>query len=238
MQKPAITFIGGGNMASSLIGGLINKGYPANAITVSEPLAENREKLADAFGINVTSDNNQAVADSHLVVLAIKPQIIKQVALSLQPALTAKPVVISIAAGITISSLQSWLGDDLAIVRCMPNTPALVQTGATGVFANQFVTETQRQLCAEILEAVGMVCWVETEADIDTVTAVSGSGPAYYFLVMEIMESIGTQMGLPAETARALTLQTALGAAKMALGSEVDTTAAVLPPPMAPPKKR
>lgn len=222
MSKPVITFIGGGNMATSLIGGLIEKGHPATAIIASDPQQETQEKLATRFGITVTDDNQQAVKDAALVMLAVKPQVMKTVAIPLQPALSHKPLLVSVAAGVNLSSLQSWLGDDLPIVRCMPNTPALVQTGATGVFANAHVTQQQRRLCEEILSAVGLVAWVDKEADIDTVTAVSGSGPAYYFLVMELMEKIAMEMGLPADTARALTQQTALGAAKMALSGEAD----------------
>lgn len=209
-------------MASSLIGGMIEKGFPASSITASEPLAENRQSLANRFGIQTTADNLQAAKNSAVVVLAVKPQIMKSVAVELQPVLTHNPVIISIAAGINIASLQRWLGDELPIVRCMPNTPALVQTGASALFANANMTPAQRQLCDEILSAVGLVEWVPNETDIDTATAVSGSGPAYYFLVMEMMEKIAVEMGLTPKTARALTLQTALGAAKMASTSDLD----------------
>lgn len=223
MEKPALCFIGGGNMARSLIGGLINQGYPASAITVSEPIEERRNHLADTFGVSVAADNNTAVTGAALVILAVKPQVIKTVAQALRPALAHRPIVVSIAAGININSLQNWLGNELPIVRCMPNTPALVQTGATGVYANALASSQQRQFCAEILNAVGVVSWVETEDDIDTVTAISGSGPAYYFLVMEIMEKVAVEMGLPEHAARQLVQQTALGAAKMALASDADT---------------
>ena len=129
MNKPTLAFIGGGNMATSLIAGLLEKGYPAKNITVSDPLKENRERLSQQFGINATSDNNQAVAGADVIILAIKPQVMKHVAQGIQVALAHRPLVISIAAGIVMSSLQEWLGQDMPIVRCMPNTPALVQTG-------------------------------------------------------------------------------------------------------------
>ncbi len=222
MDKPPISFVGGGNMAGSLIGGLITRGYPAALIAASDPLEQSRQSLSDRFGIRVTADNNEVVKNAALVVLAVKPQVLKAVAAGVRQALGHSPVIVSIAAGVNLASLQSWLGDDLPVIRCMPNTPALVQTGAIGVFANARVSDAQRQLCEEILSAVGLVEWVASETDIDAVTAVSGSGPAYYFLVMEIMERVAVEMGLPRETARALTLQTALGAAKMASASQVD----------------
>lgn len=223
MSKPTLAFIGGGNMATSLVGGLIQKGYHADAIIVSDPLPENQQRLKADFGIRTTGDNHQAVADAAVVLIAVKPQIMKAVAETLAPALGHHPLVISIAAGIPISALQNWLGEQTPIVRCMPNTPALLQAGAAGLFATTLVSAEQKQLAEDILSAVGIAKWLNSEADIDAVTAVSGSGPAYYFLMMEVMEKIGVELGLDAETARQLTLQTALGAAKMALDSDVDT---------------
>jgi len=222
VSKPNLTFIGAGNMATSLIGGLVEKGYPADAITATDPQEDSRSKLAERFGVNTTADNLDACAGAEVVVLAVKPQVMKQVAEGLVSALGHRPLIISIAAGIAMDSLSRWLGDDLPIVRCMPNTPSLVQTGASGLYANSRVSEAQKQLTDEILSAVGMACWLESEAEIDAVTAVSGSGPAYYFLVMEIMERVGAELGLSPEVARQLTLQTALGAAKMAIASDVD----------------
>lgn len=223
MSNSKLAFIGGGNMAASLVGGLIQKGYDPTLITVSDPLAENQQRLSEQFGISTTADNQLAAASADVVVLAVKPQIMKQVAQGLAPALPHKPVVISIAAGIPVDALQTWLGADTPIIRCMPNTPALLQLGASGLYATALVSTDQKQLAETVLSAVGIVQWVAKEADIDAVTAVSGSGPAYYFLVMEIMEKIGTELGLCAETARQLTLQTALGAARMAIESDVDT---------------
>ena len=157
-----------------------------------------------------------------MVLLAVKPQVMKAVTESISGALDHRPLIISIAAGISMTSLEQWLGADLPIVRCMPNTPSLVQTGAAGLFANAHVSVEQKQLASDILDAVGTSCWLQSEAEIDAVTAVSGSGPAYYFLIMEIMQEIGEELGLSPEVSRQLTLQTALGAAKMAVSSDVD----------------
>lgn len=223
MSKPKLTFIGGGNMATSLIGGLVDKGYPADAITATDPLEASRLKLAQNFGINTSDNNPQACANADVILLAVKPQVMKGVLQGLAGALNHRPLIISIAAGISMDSLAGWLGGELPIVRCMPNTPALVQTGASGLYANSQVNAEQKALAEQILQAVGIVCWLDNEADIDAVTAVSGSGPAYYFLVMEIMQRIGEELGLPEEVARQLTLQTALGAARMALESDVDS---------------
>ena len=222
MSKPTLTFIGGGNMATSLIGGLLEQNYPANLITVGTPTQENRERLQQQFGINTTDNNKEAAANADVIVLAVKPQVMKQVAQELSSVLQHQPLVISVAAGIPVSALEQWLGQNTPIVRCMPNTPALVQTGAAGLFANPHVSEQQKQAASEILSAVGIACWLEKESDIDAVTAVSGSGPAYYFLIMEAMEQIGVELGLSPTVARQLTLQTALGAAKMAVESDVE----------------
>jgi len=222
VSKANLTFIGAGNMASSILGGLIAKGYPANNITASDPYQEGLDKLAAAHGINITQDNAMAVSKAEVVVLAVKPQVLKQVCESLQPHLSHQPLIISIAAGIDINSMDKWLGNQLAIVRCMPNTPALVQTGASGLFANAQTTAAQKANADEILNSVGIVQWLETESLIDPVTAVSGSGPAYYFLMMEAMIDAGVAQGLSREAATELTLQTALGAAKLALNSDVD----------------
>ena len=222
MSKPALTFIGGGNMATSLVGGLLEQGYPPHSITVSDPLAENRDRLQQQFGINITSDNLTTAKNADVIVLAVKPQVMKQVAQELAPSLAHHPMIISIAAGISLESLQQWLGQDTPIVRCMPNTPALVQMGAAGLFANAHVSTEQKASATEILGAVGISCWLDKEADIDAVTAVSGSGPAYYFLIMEAMEQVGMELGLSQAVSRQLTLQTALGASKMAMESDVE----------------
>jgi pyrroline-5-carboxylate reductase len=222
-----IAFIGGGNMARSLIGGLVADGYPADRIWVSDPVKEVLADLAANFGVRIAESNLAAAAQADTLVLAVKPQVIKPVAEELAPALRGRQVlVISIAAGVREPDLNRWLGGDLAIVRAMPNTPALVQTGATGLYANARVSAQQRDLAESLLRAVGVTQWVAEEPLLDAVTALSGSGPAYFFLLIELIEQAGVKLGLPPETARLLTLQTALGAAKMALESR--ESAAVL----------
>jgi len=222
VTKPIIAFIGGGNMATSLIGGMIGRDYPADQIVASDPMEENLARLKEQFAVNVTLDNLDAARQADAVLIAVKPQIMKQVARDLHPALEHSPLVISIAAGIPLQALSAWLGDTVPIIRCMPNTPALVQAGASGLYANGLVSVTQRKLAENILGAVGIAQWLDSEAAIDWVTGLSGSGPAYYFLIMEIMEKIGVELGLNRETARRLTQQTALGAARMAQESDVD----------------
>lgn len=220
LNKTRIAFIGAGNMASSLIGGLLAKGISTQHIAASDPYPGTREAVARQYGIHVTDNNAAIVETADVVVLAVKPQVMKSVALDLASVVQKrKPLVISIAAGINIHSLQNWLGQQTAIVRCMPNTPALVQLGATGLYANALVTAEQKNLAKSILDAVGISLWLQTESELDAVTALSGSGPAYYFLLMEAMIAAGIQMGLSAETAQQLTLQTALGAATMATNS-------------------
>lgn len=220
-----ICFIGGGNMATSLIGGLIAKGHPADSIYVSDPNESQRSQLEQQFSINTCSNCKSAMEHSDIVVLAVKPQIMKTVAQDVKAALTdisIKPLFVSIAAGINLSSLQAWLGEDQAIVRCMPNTPSLIQLGASGLFANEQTSIVQRNLAETVLKAAGIVQWVQSEEEIDAVTAVSGSGPAYYFLLMEAMIDAGIELGLSRETASELTIQTAIGAAHMAKESDVD----------------
>lgn len=222
MTQAKITFIGAGNMASSIIGGLIKQGFAADAITATDPYQPSLDKLQADMGINVSADNSAAAAAADVIVLAIKPQVMEPVCRALSKDLSHRPMIVSIAAGIDIHSLDQWLGNQLAIVRCMPNTPALVQTGASGLFANAHTNDDQKALANRILEAVGIVQWLETEDLLDPVTAVSGSGPAYFFLFMEAMIEAGIAQGLSRENATELTLQTALGAAKLAQGSDVD----------------
>lgn len=225
MKHDKIAFIGGGNMARSLIGGLIAGGCPPARLRVADPQTEQLDYLRNKFGVHVTTDNADAVAGAEIVVLAVKPQIMHNAATAISAAVaTQATLVISIAAGIDVSALQRWLGADTAIVRCMPNTPALVRAGATALYANPKVTEAQREKAESILRAVGIVQWVEEESLMDAVTALSGSGPAYFFLLMEVLENAGKGLGLPADAARLLTLQTAYGAAKMALESADSTT--------------
>ena len=223
MTHPRIAFIGAGNMATSLIGGLLAQGIPASHIRASEPGSEQRTKVADEYGIEVFENNADAVSGADVVVLATKPQVLKGVCQALAPSLQPQQLIVSIAAGITCASLSAWLGD-LAIVRCMPNTPALLRQGVSGLYANAKVSAAQRQQAEQLLSAVGLALWLDKEQLIDAVTAVSGSGPAYFFLLIEAMTAAGEQLGLPRATAAQLTLQTALGAARMATESAVDAT--------------
>lgn len=217
---PTLAFIGAGNMARAIIGGLLANGYPAAQIWASEPDVSRLADLAGQ-GLQTTSDNNAAVAAADAVILAVKPQVMKQVVTPMADAVQAKqPLIISVAAGISAESLCSWLGGDVALVRCMPNTPALVQQGASGLFANDQVSAQQRAQAEQVMQATGIALWVNSEAELDAVTAVSGSGPAYYFLVMEAMIEAGMKLGLSEEVATQLTLQTAQGAATMAAASE------------------
>lgn len=210
-------------MAASLIGGLINAGISASNITVAEPDANQRQALKTQFDINTTADNDETLS-CEIVMLAVKPQLLKQVCLQLALSTEAKQqssrLFISIAAGIRSTDIDRWLNGGQSIVRCMPNTPALVQCGATGLFANPLVTDEQKQQAEKIMQAVGIVIWVDDEAQINAVTAVSGSGPAYFFLMMEAMQRAGEELGLASDVAQKLVLQTALGAARMAAESE------------------
>ena len=221
MSNMRIAFIGAGNMASSLIGGLLAKGLDAARIRASDPGAETRARVSAEHGIELFADNAQAVQDADVIVIAVKPQVMKAVCQDLRAHLKPHQLLISIAAGITCTSLQNWLGNQ-PLVRCMPNTPALLGKGVSGLFATAAVTGEQRQQAEELLSAVGIAVWVDTEAQIDAVTAVSGSGPAYFFLLIEAMTDAGVKLGLPREVAKQLAEQTALGAAHMAVSSDVD----------------
>ncbi len=224
MNTASLSFIGGGNMATSIIGGLIDQGYKPDLITVCDPNTDSLAQLQQQFAIQTSSDNLTACQQADVIILAVKPQILKAVAESISPALAKRseqPLIISIAAGIDSAHIAQWLEQDLAIVRCMPNTPSLVQQGACGLYANTRTSETQKAVAQTLMQAVGYATWVETEALIDSVTAVSGSGPAYFFLFMESMIEAGVQQGLSRESATQLTLQTALGAATLAKTSDV-----------------
>jgi len=223
MNNTTLTFIGGGNMASSLIGGLIADGWDPARIRVADTSSQRLQQLAEQFPITTTTSNRDAADHANVIVLAVKPQVIKSVARELADIVSQQqPLVISIAAGIPAAALDNWLGKSAAIVRAMPNTPAMVQSGATALFANAGVSEDQRSTAESILRAVGIAIWVEDEAQMDAVTALSGSGPAYFFLFMEALQAAGQELGLPENTARLLALQTAFGAAKMALESNED----------------
>lgn len=220
MKDHSISFIGGGNMAGSLIGGLIADGYAPERLTVADVDEGKRKRLRERFGIRAALSNAEAARHGDVLVIAVKPQMVEAVAQELAGVLRdGARLVISVAAGIRTESLAAWLGGNLPVVRAMPNTPALVQSGATVLYANARVDAAQRETAESILRAVGLTQWVEDEALMDAVTALSGSGPAYFFLVMEALEQGAGKLGLPAELARLLTVQTAFGAAKMALES-------------------
>lgn len=224
MINKKIAFIGAGNMAKAIIGGLIARGYDAKKITASGPRIENLQQVADEFSIVVTTDNLAAARNADVIILSVKPQMLKQVATEIASATSHQPLIISLAAGITTESLQTWLGKNSSLVRAMPNTPSQVLLGATGMFANAQVTFEQKEIAHSILSAVGVVTWVANESLINTVTAVSGSGPAYYFLFMEAMIEAAIQQGMSPADAKVLTLQTALGAATLAAKSELDVS--------------
>ncbi len=211
-----IAFIGGGNMARSLIGGLLKTGIAASSVSVAEPRADARQELGREFGVACYADSRSAVAEADVVVLAVKPQIMPALRNELHDVLKQRrPMLISIAAGVRIDQLERWFGNLLPIVRCMPNTPALIGAGATGLCANGRVSPPQRAQAQHILDAVGLTRWIDDEALMDTVTALSGSGPAYFFALVEALEDAAVAQGMPRETARALAAQTCLGAGRM-----------------------
>jgi len=216
MLKETLGFIGGGNMARSLIGGLLARGLLPNQVIVSDPLASQREALASQLHVRTTESNAVAARAAQVLILAVKPQDLRTVATQLAAAITDhRPLVISVAAGIRATDLQRWLGG-VPVVRCMPNTPALHGCGVTGLFATHDVTASGRTLAAEILGAVGPALWVAREQDMDVVTAVSGSGPAYFFLLIEMLEAAGVDLGLSVEVAHRLAVENAYGAGQMA----------------------
>jgi pyrroline-5-carboxylate reductase len=210
-----LTFIGGGNMATAIIAGLVSDGLPAAEIEVVEPSAEAGRRLAERFGVVVHAELARAAVHP-LVVLAVKPQQLPVVAAGLGPRLSQQ-LVLSIAAGVRVADLSRWLGGYARLVRSMPNTPAMVRAGMSGLYAPAAVAEADRSRAEAVLRAVGSVVWLADEADLDWVTAVSGSGPAYVFYFIEALEAAAVSAGLPAETARHLALQTVFGAAKLAL---------------------
>lgn len=212
-------------MARSLIGGLIADGCAPDNLWVSEPDPERLRLLTDHADVHVSDGNVALAAAVNVVVLAVKPQVLCEVCKEIAETVrTRGTLLISVAAGVRVADMLRWLGGtDLAVVRTMPNTPALVQSGATALCANAQVTAEQRELAEAVMRAVGLTLWLDEESQMDAVTALSGSGPAYFFLVMEALEQAGCELGLPSRTARLLALQTAFGAAKMALESAEDT---------------
>lgn len=216
-----IGFIGAGNMARALAGGLLTQGWPRASLVLADPNAEQRALATRNFGVVATADNAAVVAHAQVLVLAVKPQTMHTMCQALAADVAAKrPLVVSIAAGIPLAALARWLGAECAIVRAMPNTPALIGAGITGMCANSRCTPSERERAHTLLSAVGAALWVADDAEIDVVTAVSGSGPAYFFRVIEALTAAGMAQGLTPETAALLALHTAYGAAKMALAAE------------------
>ena len=225
MKDCKIAFLGGGNMALSLIGGLVSDGFNPSHIHIADPDANRLETIKASYAVQTYTDNTRAINECRVIVPAVKPQQLQHVVKQCSPLWQDNMMLISIASGIRLNDIARWLErPNAAIVRTMPNTPALVQAGATALYANEFVSAQQKELAESILRAVGITLWVQDEEQINVVTALSGSGPAYFFLVMEAIETAAIELGLEPETAKLLCLQTAFGASKMALESN-DSTA-------------
>jgi pyrroline-5-carboxylate reductase len=218
---PTIALIGAGNMGRGLISGLIHHGHPSHQIWAADPSVEKLAELKQAFSIETTSNNCNAVNAADIVILAIKPQMIPAVLPHMEAAFVHhQPVVISIAAGVRMVSLEHYLGKNIKIIRAMPNMPAVIGRGATGLYTAIHLTDQEKNWVDTIFEAVGVVKWLSDETQLDIVTALSGSGPAYFFLIFEALEKAASQLGLPIDIAHLFTLQTALGAAEMALKTQ------------------
>jgi pyrroline-5-carboxylate reductase len=217
MPQPTIGFIGAGNMARSIIGGLLAGGTPRTSLRAADPSASQRASLEKDFAVQVTNDNAAVAMDSDILVLAVKPEDLRAVARQIGTAVASRAsLVISVAAGVRIDALCGWLGGYSTIVRTMPNRPALLRAGVTALYATPLVSTAQRAEAQRLMAAVGVTVWLEREELLDAVTAVSGSGPAYFFLLMELLESSARELGLPDETARTLAIETAYGAACLA----------------------
>lgn len=223
MSHLELTVLGAGNMGRALIGGLLRHGMRPEQITVGESQAAARAALSQEFGITATADNAAATGKANLIVLAVKPQDTGSVLAPLAPGLQQRrPVVLSIAAGVRVPALQRWCGTGVPVIRAMPNRAAFVGAGITGLFAPAGVDASQRAMAAQIMQSVGEVVWVPTEEALDVVTALSGSGPAYFFLLAEAMEKAGVELGLPGDTARRLSIATLHGAGLLAQSSDGD----------------
>ncbi|CAB9538933.1 Pyrroline-5-carboxylate reductase (EC 1.5.1.2) [uncultured Gammaproteobacteria bacterium] len=217
MQKTTtIGFIGAGNMAYALISGLLKNGFLAKNIKLSDKDEVLLSQRQAEFGIEIFTDNTQLTAQCEVIVLAVKPQILSNICKEIQAHIRHKPLIVSIAAGVKSNDINRWLGGTAPIIRTMPNTPALLGNGATGIVANKMVNKQQKELAEQILNAVGQCFWVVNEDMLDAVTALSGSGPAYFFLMIESMSNAGVALGLDKEMAEKLSIQTALGASMMA----------------------
>jgi pyrroline-5-carboxylate reductase len=218
MDYGKVAFVGGGNMTRALAGGMLAAGYEPSHILVCEPLAERRKQLAEQLPLTVIRDDNAtSVAEAECVLLAVKPQILCDVCKPLAPIVqTTRPLVISIAAGVRSSDIDSWLGGNLAVVRVMPNQAALLRLGISGLFANEKTTELQLRAATNMIATTGPVVPVRSEQDIDTVTAVSGTGPAYFYLLVDMLVDVAVELGLDYDAALALVLETARGAGELA----------------------
>ena len=225
-HQKTVAFIGGGNMASSIIGGLIRSGWASSQFRVAEPLPEQRQRLQQEFSVSTFVDNAESIEGANVVILATKPQTLERAITPISVALgERKPLVVSIVAGIRSNHILKWVGSDVPLVRVMPNTPALVNQGISGLYANRLTSKEDRGLSEAIMSAVGKVIWVGDEGFIDTVTGISGSGPAYFFKVMELMIQAGVEHGLDEGTARSLVVETALGAAALICESPLSLAA-------------
>ncbi|KLV06278.1 pyrroline-5-carboxylate reductase [Photobacterium aquae] len=219
MEQRTIAFIGAGNMARSIIAGLVASGYAPDKITATAPSETRREPLARDYGVHTTDDNLQAASDADVVVLAVKPQLMEEVCRPLQILDFSGKLVISIAAGISAERLNQMLATQLNLVRVMPNTPSLIGKGMSGLYATEGVNPNDRQFAADLMQAVGKICWVGEESQINGIIAAAGSAPAYFFLFMEAMQAEAIAQGFSAEQARQLVQQSALGAAEMVVAN-------------------
>lgn len=230
MSENKVAFVGGGNMTRAIAVGLIKSGHKPQNLLISEPSAEQRDSLSlELAGATITDDNSAVAAVADCIILAVKPQVLPSVCKELKAtAQTSRPLVISIAAGVRSDNINTWLGGDLAVVRVMPNQPALLRQGVSGVYANTVTSEDQRAFASEIMSAVGAVVQVPNESDIDAVTAISGSGPAYFFLLIDMLCKTATDFGLSPDVARTLAISTATGAAALAAATDdsIDTLVA------------
>lgn len=216
MKTEKIAIIGAGNMGTGIIRGLISQGYPADKLWATNTSPEKLQQCQDQFAIHVTQDNKKAADQADIILLAVKPQIFPEVVQELAPLIQKKrPLVISIAAGIRESHLQQGLGGNIAMIRCMPNTPAMIGCGALALYANNLVTKTQRETAEHLLQNLGRLFWLENENLMDAVMAISACGPAYFFLIIEALQAAGEQLGVPKEMAQQLSIQTAYGAILM-----------------------
>lgn len=222
MAKDRVAFVGGGNMTQAIAGGLLDGGFAAGNILISEPDSRQRQALTTNLpGVVVSADNNEIVIAASTVVLAVKPQVLSGVCRQLGDTVsTSRPLIVSIAAGVRSADIDHWLGGGHAVVRIMPNQPALLRQGISGIYANDATTKDQLRMASEIMSSVGPVVTVPSEADIDTVTAISGSGPAYFYLLIDMLSKTGVELGLNRRVADQLARETAKGAALLARESE------------------